>query len=167
MDQGDFAFVKAHGANMRGVSCVGTIFAFATLTGGPQEWFTLAQSDCSGANFYRAELTYADFSWSDLSVANMQVDRHLDIACRSTPASLTHSPVTICRSTPFIAHAHTTRSQESQHNVVDFGYAKLTNAKFARSMVNSIRAIEVRRATRPPHEWHLSRRHRGPFMRLP
>ena len=95
MDQGDFAFVKAHGANMRGVSCVGTIFAFATLTGGPQEWFTLAQSDCSGANFYRAELTYADFSWSDLSVANMQVDRHVDIACRSTPASLTHSLVTI------------------------------------------------------------------------
>ena len=30
------------------------------------------QSDCSGANFYRADITFADFSWSDLSVANMQ-----------------------------------------------------------------------------------------------
>ena len=91
MDQGDFAFVKAHGTNMRGVSCVGTIFAFATLTGGPQEWFTLAQSDCSGANFYRAELTYADFSWSDLAVVNMQVDCHVDQSCRWIYVAVTHS----------------------------------------------------------------------------
>ena len=48
-----------------------------------------------------------------------------------------------------------TRSQESQHNVVDFGYAKLTNAKFARSMVNSIRAIEVRCAIRTPHKCRI------------
>ena len=41
-------------------------------------FYCFLQSDCSGANFYRADITFADFSWSDLSVANMQA-RYLEL----------------------------------------------------------------------------------------